>query len=231
MPQTARRLPSYLLERYRAWHALHYEENRSWYKRLVQDGQHPRTMMVTCCDSRFDPVGVFSAEPGEHFIVRNVASLIPPFVPGGGHHGTLAALEFAVTVLHVAHIVIVGHSHCGGVKACHDMCSGAAPELLENTSFVGRWMDILRPGYDRVSASIENDGTDAAQDRALRALEQEAVLVSLRNLETFPFVREAVEDGLLTLHGAWIDIASGKLHLFDPDKRRFAAIEGDRIGA
>ena len=224
MPQTARLLPSYLLERYRAWRALHFEEDRAWYARLAEGGQRPRAMIIACCDSRIDAVGLFGGEPGDLFVVRNVANLIPPYEPDHFKHGTSAAVEYAVTVLRVAHILVIGHSNCGGVGACHAMCSGKAPHLLEPASFVGRWMEILRPGYELVAARHPADET-----AALTALEQEAVLVSLRNLETFPFVRERVAQGMLTLHGAWIDIGSGRLHLFDPETRRFEHLEVERL--
>lgn len=223
MPQTARLMPTYLLERYRAWRALHFEEDRAWYARLAEGGQRPRAMIVACCDSRIDAVGLFGGEPGDLFVVRNVANLIPPYEPDHFKHGTSAAVEYAVTVLRVAHILVVGHSNCGGVAACHAMCSGKAPHLLAEGSFVGRWMEILRPGFERVAARHPAD--DAA---AMTALEQESVLVSLRNLETFPFVREQVAQGMLTLHGAWIDIGTGRLHLFDPENRSFVHFENER---
>lgn len=212
MPATARPLPSYLVDRYRAWKALRFEQNRVWYAHLAHSGQHPRAMVVSCCDSRVDVTGLFGAEPGDLFVVRNVANLVPAYQPDHLHHGTSAAVEYAVTVLKVAHIVIIGHSNCGGVAACHEMCENGSPAL--ETSFVGRWMDILRPGYDKLPA-------EADPAERLRAFEQEGVLVSLRNLETFPFVREAVAAGELTLHGAWMDIAEGVLHLFNPATRSF----------
>ena len=130
--------------------------------------------------------------------------------------GTSAAVEYAVTSLGVAHIVVLGHSNCGGVKGCHDMCMGHAPDLEKKSSFVGRWMDILRPGFERVREVAEAD--------RLRALEKEAVLVSLENLMTFPFVREAVEDDRLTLHGLWTDTGEGGLEQFDPAKGGFSAV-------
>ncbi|HET7408750.1 MAG TPA: carbonic anhydrase [Paracoccaceae bacterium] len=207
----ARSLPGYLTERYRGWRASRFEENRAWYARLAADGQHPRSMVIQCCDSRFNVAEIFGAEPGDLFIVRNIASLVPPYGPDHNHHGTSAAVEFAVNALKVAHIVVVGHSNCGGTGACHAMCAGKAPELEQSTSFIGRWMDILRPGYDRVAARVSGE---AAQKTAL---EREAVLVSLENLETFPFVAQAREAGMLTLHGAWFDIGNGRLHVYSPD--------------
>ncbi len=126
-------------------------------------------------------------------------------------------MEYAVNSLKVAHIVVVGHSNCGGVQACHDMCAGLAPELEEASSFVGRWMDILRPGYQRVAARV------AEPEARKAALEREAVLTSLRNLETFPFVAEAVAEGLLTLHGAFVEIGTGAL-LVDQGEAGFVAV-------
>jgi carbonic anhydrase len=207
----ARSLPGYLTERYRAWMASRFEENRAWYARLAAEGQHPRAMVIQCCDSRINVAEMFGAEPGDLFIVRNIANLVPPYGPDHNHHGTSAAVEFAVNALRVAHIVVVGHSLCGGVQACHRMCAGKAPELERSSSFIGRWMDILRPGYERVAARISGEEAQIAE------LEREAVLVSLLNLETFPFVAEARARGMLTLHGAWFDIATGRLHAWSPE--------------
>ena len=204
IPQTSP-LPNYLIDRYRAWYTNDFTESRTWYARLAQDGQRPRTMIVSCCDSRVNIVEMFGAEPGDLFVVRNVAGLVPPWNPDHQHHGTSAAVEYAVNVLKVAHIVVVGHRNCGGVHACHDMCAGLAPELEEATSFVGRWMDILRPGYERVAAKV------AEPEARKAALDEEAVLTSLRNLGSFPFVTDAVSAGLLTLHGAFVEIGTGTL--------------------
>ena len=204
-------IPSYLTDRFKTWKRVKFEDSKAWYARLMEDGQRPRTMLISCCDSRLDTVAMFGAEPGDLFVVRNVANLVPPYAPDQDNHGTSAAVEYAVTALHVAHILIVGHSKCGGVQACHDMCSGAAPELEESTSFIGRWMDILRPGFDRVK--------DMHFDRAsaLQELEHEAVRTSIMNLASFPFVKDALDAGRLTLHGAWIDIANGQMHVLGGD--------------
>ena len=204
-------VPAYLIDRFKSWKRVKFEDSKAWYARLMEDGQRPRTMLISCCDSRLDTVAMFGAEPGDLFVVRNVANLVPPYAPDQDHHGTSAAVEYAVTALHVAHILIVGHSKCGGVQACHDMCSGAAPELDESTSFIGRWMDILRPGYERVKDKHWD------RDEALRELEHEAVRTSLMNLASFPFVKDALDAGRLTIHGAWIDIANGQMHTLGDD--------------
>ena len=212
----ARPLPSYLVQRFHGWHATSYQENKAWYRRLAASGQHPRAMVISCCDSRVHVTSIFGADQGEFFIHRNIANLVPPCNPDGEYHGTSAAVEYAVTSLKVAHIVVLGHSNCGGVKSCHDMCSGQAPELLEKTSFVGRWMDILRPGYQRVE--------HLPPGTVLRALEQQAVLVSLENLMTFPFLRDAVTGDRLTLHGLWANTGEGGLEQFDPAQGGFVTV-------
>ena len=183
----ARPLPGYLIQRYQGWKATTYAENRAWYRRLAQEGQRPRAMVISCCDSRVHVTSIFGADEGEFFIHRNIANLVPAYRPDGEQHGTSAAVEYAVTALKVSNLVVLGHSGCGGVAACHAMCSGKAPELQEKSSFVGRWMDILDPGYERVAELPEAE--------QVRALEHQAVLVSLENLMTFPFVKEAVEAG------------------------------------
>ncbi|MFV0244078.1 MAG: carbonic anhydrase, partial [Qingshengfaniella sp.] len=195
-PSGIRPLPSYLVQRYRGWKSTDHQENKAWYRRLAYEGQRPRCMIVSCCDSRVNSSQLFGAGSGEFFIHRNIANLIPPCEPDGDHHGTSAAIEFAVQVLKISNLVVMAHSLCGGVKGCHDMCTGRAPELQAQGSFVGRWMDILKPGYERVK-DIEGD------EAQLRALEKQSVIVSLENLMTFPFVREAVENETLALHGLW----------------------------
>ncbi|GGM07080.1 carbonic anhydrase [Pseudooceanicola nanhaiensis] len=207
-------LPAYLVKRYHGWKATSFAENKAWYRHLAEQGQHPRAMIISCCDSRVHVTAIFGADQGEFFIHRNIANLVPPYEPDGNQHGTSAAVEYAVTALKVAHVVVVGHSNCGGVQGCLDMCSGHAPELEQKSSFVGRWMDILRPGYDRIKDLPDHDSQR-------RALEKEAILVSLENLMTFPFVKEAVAAGTLTLHGLWNDIGSGGIEQYDPDTNAF----------
>ncbi|RRH78006.1 carbonic anhydrase [Falsigemmobacter faecalis] len=213
---TAKLLPTYLVQRFHGWRATAWQDNKAWYKRLAAGGQHPRAMVISCCDSRVHVTSIFGADEGEFFIHRNIAALVPPFTDDGNHHGTSAALEYAVTALKVAHVVVLAHSNCGGVKGCHDMCSGHAPALEEKSSFVGRWMDILRPGYERVTHLPEAEQIDA--------LEKQAVLVSLENLMSFPFVRAAVEAEELTLHGLWTSIGEGSLEQYDPERGGFIVV-------
>ncbi|MEX0366785.1 MAG: carbonic anhydrase [Ruegeria sp.] len=213
----ARPLPSYLVKRYHGWKATTYSENQVWYRRLATEGQRPRAMVISCCDSRVHVTSIFGADQGEFFIHRNIANLVPPYAPDGDHHGTSAAIEYAVTALKVAHLIVLGHSQCGGVQGCIDMCKGKAPQLEAKDSFVGRWMDILKPKYDLV-ADVE-DSTEQA-----RQFEKQAVVASLDNLMTFPFIASAVEEGSLSLHGLWTDIGEGGLQCYDPQTETFVEV-------
>ncbi|MDG1450596.1 MAG: carbonic anhydrase [Ascidiaceihabitans sp.] len=213
----AKPLPSYLLQRYHGWKATTYSENQAWYRRLASEGQRPRAMVISCCDSRVHVTSIFGADQGEFFIHRNIANLVPPFKPDGDYHGTSAAIEYAVTALNVAHLIVLGHSNCGGVQGCIDMCKGNAPELEEKASFVGRWMDILRPKYGLVA-----DETDPEEQA--RQLEKHSVVTSLENLMTFPFIKERVDQGVLSMHGLWTDIGEGGLESYNPTVKEFQAV-------
>ena len=213
----AKPLPHYLVQRYHGWKATGYAENAAWYRRLASEGQHPRAMVISCCDSRVHATAIFGADQGEFFLHRNIANLVPPYQPDGRQHGTSAAIEFAVTALKVAHVIVLGHSSCGGVAGCAAMCRGEAPEMERKESFVGRWMDILRPRYDMV-ADIDD------LDLQMRTLEQQAVITSLENLITFPFVDEQIKAGKLTLHGLWTDIGEGSLEHYNPETKTFHAV-------
>ncbi|PTV96607.1 carbonic anhydrase [Rhodobacter aestuarii] len=213
MKDHVRPLPTYLMNRYQGWRATTYEQNRPWYRRLADQGQHPRAMVISCCDSRVHVTSIFGADEGEFFIHRNIANLVPPYNPDGDHHGTSAAIEYAVTTLKVAHVIVLGHSGCGGVAGCHALCTGQAPHLEDKTSFVGTWLNLLRPGYERVQ--------HVAETERVTALEREAVVISLENLITFPFVRDAVAAGDMSLHGLWNDIGEGTLWQFNPETEIF----------
>ena len=210
-------LPGYLASRFHGWKATGYADNKAWYRHLAAEGQHPRAMIISCCDSRVHVTSIFGADQGEFFIHRNIANLVPPYDPDGEPHGTSATVEYAVTALKVAHVIVLGHSSCGGVRGFYDMTMGNAPDLRAKTSFVGRWMDLLSPGYERVKEACSGD-------ECVQALEKEAVIVSLNNLMTFPFVKSAVEAEGLTLHGLWHDIGEGHLLCYDPQSGAFKPV-------
>ena len=184
-----------------------YQERERWNE--LATGQAPKVMVIACSDSRVDPATIFGSRPGEVFVVRNVANLVPPFETGGGRHGVSAALEFAVTKLKVEEILVLGHGACGGVNA-------ALTQSLANTApgdggFVAGWIDLLDEAREKVVAKC---GTGP---EGQTALEQEGVKVSLANLMTFPFVAERVANGTLKLHGAVFAIADGKLKVLQDD--------------
>jgi len=212
--QYVKPLPTGLIQRYRGWQATEYEDNKSWYKHLADLGQHPRSMVISCCDSRVHVTAIFGADQGEFFIHRNIANLVPPYRPDGDHHGTSAAVEYAVKALNVAHILVLGHSNCGGVKGCLDMCADDGHDQGSEFSFVSKWLEILSPSYPSIA-----DVDDPAEK--LRAFEHAAVRSSLANLMTFPFVSEAVNSEKLSLHGLWHDIGYGKIWALDPAHGEF----------
>ncbi|HEY5608696.1 MAG TPA: carbonic anhydrase [Alphaproteobacteria bacterium] len=187
-----------LIEGHRRFRAQTWPSERARYQDLAQKGQRPETLVVACSDSRVDPQTVFGAGPGELFVVRNVAGLVPLYRPDAGYHGTSAALEYGVRVLKVARIVVLGHAQCGGVQA---MVEGAPREARD---FVKPWMEIAASVLQAVPQHVQSD------DR-LRRCEMEVVRLSLANLATFPWIAEAVAAGRLTLHGFLFDIRSGVL--------------------
>ena len=202
--------PRRLSDGYKAFHYGRLRHERERMERLATAGQQPEIMVIGCCDSRAAPEVIFDAVPGEIFVVRNVANLVPPHAPDDDYHGTSAALEFAVQALKVGHIVVMGHGRCGGVKAFRDQHEGVSGEPLSPGDFIGKWMSLMQPAL----TDIRCEDADSAVARQ-RALEEASVRNSLRNLMTFPCVRILVERGQLRLHGAWFDIAQGQLWVMD----------------
>ncbi|GAA3714191.1 MULTISPECIES: carbonic anhydrase [Sphingomonas] len=189
------------------------DEREKWTE--LAGGQTPKVMVIACSDSRVDPATIFGTRPGEVFVVRNVANLVPPFDPSGGLHGVSAAIEFAVTVLKVEEILVLGHGQCGGVKAS---LSGALTDAKPGEGgFVAEWIKLLKDARERV---VAEHGTGA---EGQTALEQEGVKVSIENLKTFPFVQAGLDDGTLALKGAVFAIADGKLRVLSDNGTTFEA--------
>ncbi len=192
-----------LIDGYRRFRADVWPGERARYEALAHWGQSPETMVIACSDSRVDPQTVFGAAPGELFVVRNVAALVPPYSPDPGYHGTSAALEFGVKVLKVARLVVLGHGQCGGIKA---MAYGPPPQARD---FIASWVAIGKPA---LTAAGE------AQRGRLERIEAEVVRLSLANLMTFPWIAEAVAAGRLVLQGYWFDVHTGVLARVGPDE-------------
>jgi len=207
-------LPSRLLEGYRAFRDGRLRREQDRYRELAETGQSPEVMVIGCCDSRVSPEVIFDARPGELFVVRNVANIVPPYAPDGHAHGVSAALEFGVGALKVRHIVVLGHARCGGVKA---FAENAEP--LSPGDFIGNWMRLMAPAVERAGPP---DGI-AWPDYLMR-LEQANVVNSLDNLMTFPRLRQLIEDGAVAVHGAYFGVATGQLWVRHEASGEFAPV-------
>jgi len=206
--------PQNLLDGYRAFTSQRLPTEQTRYRELSERGQSPAVMVIGCCDSRVSPEVIFDAGPGELFVVRNVANLVPVFQPDGGAHGVSAALEYAVNVLHIRHIVVLGHAQCGGIRAFIDKI-----DPLSEGDFIGRWMSMfIKPGE-----VVEKRANETMQDFTIR-IEKAAIFRSLENLMTFPFVRTLVERGEMSLHGAYFGVAEGSLFVLDPAAKEFRSV-------
>ncbi|MFD1695955.1 carbonic anhydrase [Roseibium aestuarii] len=213
--------PSDLIAGYGRYLQKGFVRYKETHEHLAIYGQKPQVMVISCCDSRVTPEGIFHAGPGELFVFRNVANLVPPCEEDSGLHGTSAAIEYAVRALKVKHIVVMGHAKCGGVQAFRENAN--APTLKGD--FIGRWIKLLEPAAIAM-ACMPVDKLDDPQ----LAMEYAGVRQSLKNLETFPFVKEELEAGSLSIHGAWFDIGSGELRVMDPETQVFHTTETD-VGA
>jgi carbonic anhydrase len=206
-----------LTDGFRRFRAHYFEQDHELYRRLAHHGQKPRVMVISCCDSRADPAIVTDCDPGDLFVVRNVANLVPPYETTGHYHGTSAALEFAVRVLQVRHIIVLGHARCGGIRA-----------LLEGTNgndglgqFIAPWMEIAAQARDEARQCAAAD----SPEKLAEACEQAAIRISLRNLLTFPWIRTLVESDKLSIHGWFFDLSHGALTRLDHETGRFEPLD------
>lgn len=206
-----------LLDGYRRFKDNRYKEQVQLYEKLHTKGQKPRFLFISCCDSRVDPSTIVDASPGDLFIVRNVANLVPPCTPDGGHHGTSAALEFAVKHLEIEHIIVMGHASCGGANALLQSTGmEAGPE-----DFIFNWMNLAKEARDKV---IIHQGKEIDEDLQTK-MEHELVRFSLKNLMTFDWIRERVEANKLDLHGWYFGIEKGVLYNMDQESQEFVAVD------
>jgi carbonic anhydrase len=203
--------PKSLLDGYNAFATNRLPAEQSRFRELSVKGQSPETMVIGCCDSRVSPEVIFDAGPGELFVVRNIANLVPTYQPDENAHGVSAALEFAVTVLKVKHIVVLGHAQCGGIRAFIDKI-----EPLTPGDFIGKWMQMfIKPG------EVVEQREHETMAQFVERIEKAAVFRSLENLMTFPFVRKAVDSGQMQLHGAYFGVAEGTLFVLDKASKEF----------
>jgi carbonic anhydrase len=216
---SAMSLPPRLIEGYEAFRSGRLAAEQSRYRDLAERGQSPEIMVIGCCDSRVSPEAIFDAKPGELFVVRNVANLVPPYAPDGSYHGVSAALEFGVGALGVKHIVVLGHASCGGVRA---FAEGSAP--LSPGDFIGKWMSLIAPAAEKLGPR-----GDAPPADYLARLEQASIANTLDNLLTFPRLRKLIERGRVTVHGAYFAVATGELSVLDPRTGRFVPADNGAV--
>jgi carbonic anhydrase len=205
-------LPKTLIDGHFRFRRDDHAANRGRYEQLAELGQAPTAMVIACCDARVDVSAIFDAEPGALFIMRNVANLVPPYEPEGKYHGTSAAVEYAVTALKIPHLIVLGHSHCGGVSTYRRGVRDNVPEH----GFIGRWLTLL-DNLPLVESDIFAYGDELAFEFA-------AVRSSIANLNTFPFIQKRVASGLLSLHGLHFDLATGLLLSLEQETGRFATL-------
>jgi len=205
-----------LIAGYRRFRETRFRTEAARFRRLAIQGQSPKAVVVACCDSRVDPQMVFSAAPGDLFVVRNVANLVPPYQATEEYHGTSAAIEFAIRALQIPRLIVMGHSQCGGIRAM-------LGDGLESHDFLGPWMEIAADAR----AACKDHPPEAAQ----RIGELEGIRISLRNLMTFPWIRERVEAGTLILEGLLFDVGAGELLRLDPGTGAFSAVPAEDRGA
>jgi carbonic anhydrase len=202
-------LPARLVEGYEAFLGGHFRREQERYRQLAKRGQSPKILLIGCCDSRVSPEVIFDALPGEIFVVRNIANLVPPYEPDAEHHGTSAALEYAIRILNVEHIVIMGHASCSGVRAYVEQAADPSRTVLVPGDFIGRWISLMAPAAAKLGPRTEP--IEIYAERLGRA----AIIDTLANLRSFPYVRDGEKAGRLALHGAYFGVADGRLHGLD----------------
>ncbi|WP_026608437.1 carbonic anhydrase [Methylocapsa acidiphila] len=211
-------LPERLVSGYRAFLEGRFAREHDRFQQLAEAGQNPRIMLIGCCDSRVSPEVIFDAGPGEIFVLRNVANLVPPYAPNDDLHGTSAALEYAVLGLRVAHIVLLGHASCGGVRAYAEADLDPYQRPLSSGDFIGKWISLIGPAAAKIGPAR------APLEPYVELLAQASIIQGLANLRSFPSIANLEQRGNLSLHGAYFGIAEGKLLALDEASGRFMAV-------
>jgi len=205
-----------LIENYRKFRSTYYESNHELYETLAKEGQAPKTLLIGCSDSRVDPAVIFWAQPGEMFVIRNVANIVPPYKPDCNLHGTSAAIEFAVRSLKVEHVIVMGHAGCGGVQALFGNKEG------QESDFFSDWISVAQVAHDR--ALLRALSSKATTEETQRLCEQEVIATSMTNLMSFPWIKESVQAGHLQIHGLWFNVKDGQLFILNPVTNSFEPI-------
>ena len=192
--------PKNLIEKYKDWQNDIFLKKKKHFERLAKEGQSPKYIIISCVDSRVDPNSIFKSEPGELLVHRNIANIVPPYDYITEHSGTIAAIEFGITVLNIKNIIIMGHSGCGGIKNGYQMCKD---DGFNSNSSISNWLNLLKPAYKKIDSLTEED--------SINELEKISIKTSLENLKNYPFIQERINNKEINIYGSWINIGSGEI--------------------
>ncbi len=192
--------PQNLIEKYKDWQNDIFLKKKKHFERLAKEGQSPKYIIISCVDSRVDPNSIFKSEPGELLVHRNIANIVPPYDYITEHSGTIAAIEFGITVLNIKNIIVMGHSGCGGIKNGFQMCKD---DGFNSNSSISNWLNLLKPAYKKIDSSRDED--------SIKELEKISIKTSLENLKSYPFIQERINNKEINIYGSWINIGSGQI--------------------
>lgn len=210
----------YLIQGYKRFHQEYFGKNQSLYANLAKNGQKPRYLVIACSDSRVDPAILTDCQPGDLFVIRNVANLVPPCEFDTHYRGTSAALEFGICDLGIRHVIVLGHSQCGGITALLEHYGGSETGHLSNDSFVEKWMGLADATCTATLRAHAQTANLPLSEKA-NLCAQQCILASLNNLQTYPWVASRIEKKALFLHGWYFDLLSGKIHFYSPQYQKF----------
>ena len=202
--------PQNLIEKYKDWQNDIFLKKKKHFERLAKEGQSPKYIIISCVDSRVDPNSIFKSEPGELLVHRNIANIVPPYDYITEHSGTIAAIEFGITVLNIKNIIIMGHSGCGGIKNGYQMCKD---DGFNSNSSISNWLNLLKPAYKKIDSLTEED--------SINELEKINIKTSLENLKNYPFIQERINNKEISIYGSWINIGSGEIETLNFDTASF----------
>ena len=202
--------PQDLKEKYKDWHNDTYLKKKNLFESLSNEGQSPKYIIISCVDSRVDPNSIFKSEPGELLVHRNIANIVPPYDYITEHSGTIAAIEFGITVLNIKNIIVMGHSGCGGIKNGFQMCKD---DGFNSNSSISNWLNLLKPAYKKIDSLTEED--------SINELEKINIKTSLENLKNYPFIQERINNKEISIYGSWINIGSGEIETLNFDTASF----------
>ena len=202
--------PQDLKEKYKDWYNDTYLKKKNLFESLAKEGQFPKYIIISCVDSRVDPNSIFKSAPGELLVHRNIANIVPPYDYITEHSGTIAAIEFGITVLNIKNIIVMGHSGCGGIKNGFQMCKD---DGFNSNSSISNWLNLLKPAYKKIDSLTEEDSIDE--------LEKISIKTSLENLKNYPFIQERINNKEINIYGSWINIGSGEIETLNFDTASF----------